>query len=134
MQSETGDKHIICTKMHRPQFSKNHIHREDLLARFNQSRDKPLILVSAPAGYGKTTLVSSWLESCPAPSSWLSLDNNDNDLRLFVSYFISAIHKIFPGACTGTQAMLGVTHLPPVSVLATSLINELELIGKEFIL
>jgi len=134
MQSEPGDKHIISTKLHRPHFSKNHLHREDLLARFNQSRDKPLILVSAPAGYGKSTLVSSWLESCPAPSSWLSLDNNDNDLRLFVSYFISAIHKIFPGACTGTQAMLRVSHLPPFSVLATSLINELELIGKEFFL
>lgn len=134
MQSVTGDEHIISTKLHRPHVSKNHLHREDLLARLNQSRHKPLILVSAPAGYGKSTLVSCWLEVCSAPSSWLSLDKNDNDLRLFLSYFISAIHKIFPCACDGTLAMLKVANLPPVSSLAGSLINELELIENEFYL
>ena len=134
MQSIPGDKHIISTKLYRPLVSKNHVHREDLLAKLNQGRQQPLILISAPAGYGKSTLVSCWLETCPAPSSWLSLDEDDNDFRLFLSYFVSAIHKIFPGTCSGALSMLKVAHMPSVSALAGRLINELELIEKEFYL
>ena len=128
------DHHIIYTKLYRPLFSKDHLQREDLQARLNQSSHQPLILVSAPAGYGKSTLVSFWFETCPALNSWLSLDKNDNDLRLFLSYFISAIHKIFPSACDGTLAMLNAAYIPPVSLLTESLINELEQVDKEFFL
>jgi len=104
------------------------------LDRLNQSRYRPLALISAPAGYGKSTLVSCWLDACDVPSAWVSLDENDNDLRIFLSYFVSAIQRIFPAACTETQSMLGVDPLPPVSVMARSLINELDRIEKTFIL
>jgi len=134
MTDQTTPLPLIRTKLHRPPVTRDHLHREHLLERLNQRQHLPLALVSAAAGYGKTTLVSCWLEVCDVPSAWVSLDENDNDLRLFLSYFVSAIQRIFPFACGETLSMLKVVHLPSVSVLARSLINELDQIEKEFIL
>jgi LuxR family maltose regulon positive regulatory protein len=93
-----------------------------------------LTLVVAPAGYGKTTLVASWLEACDCPSGWLSLDEEDNDLALFLSYFSAAIQTMFPYALEDTSALLQAARLPPLDVLARSLINELDQIEPPFIL
>ncbi len=125
---------IIRTKLHRPPVARDHLRRQHLMDRLNQRQHRPLALVSAPAGYGKSTLVSSWLEASDVPSAWVSLDEDDNDLGLFLSYFVSAIQRIFPTACGATLPMLNGAHLPPVSVLARSLINELDEIEKAFIL
>ena len=133
MPNVTTKEFIVFTKLHRPIVSKDHIHRDDLLRRF-QNRHRLLTLVSAPAGYGKSTFVSCWLDTCDTPSTWLSLDEHDNDTRLFLSYFISAIRQLFPLACGASLSMLKVAHTPPVSYLAGSLINEIEQIQKEFIL
>jgi LuxR family maltose regulon positive regulatory protein len=89
---------------------------------------------TAPAGFGKTTLVSSWLEACDCPSAWLSLDENDDDLDLFLTYLLAAIRSMFPDACHDTQAMLKAATLPPASVIAGTLINELDQIEDPFIL
>ncbi|MBW1786039.1 MAG: hypothetical protein JRK53_05380, partial [Deltaproteobacteria bacterium] len=94
---------------------------------------RPLTLVSAPAGYGKTTLISCWLETCGRPAAWLSLDEHDNDLHLFLSYFVSAVQTIFPSANSETEALLNADVLPPVSALAASMLNELSRIEKDFI-
>ncbi len=102
--------------------------------RLNQSRHRPLALVSAPAGYGKSTLVSCWLQACNVLSAWVSLDENDNDLRIFLSYFVSAIQSVFPVACAETRSLLRVDQLPPVSLMARGLINELDQIENAFIL
>jgi len=134
MTDEIDSELILRTKLHRPPVSRDHLHRGHLLDRLNQGRHRPLALVSAPAGYGKSTLVSCWLEDRDVPSAWVSLDENDNDLGLFLSYLVSAIQRIFPATCGTTLSMLKVAHLPPVSVLARSLINELDQIEKEFIL
>jgi LuxR family maltose regulon positive regulatory protein len=125
---------ILQTKLHRPPIDGTHLHREHLLDRLSQARHQPLALVSAPAGYGKSTLVSCWLEACDVPGAWVSLDDNDNDLRLFLSYFVSAIQRIFPVACTETRSMFSVDPLPTVSVMARSLINELDRNEKAFVL
>ena len=71
---------LIRTKLHRPPVAKDHLRREHLLDRLEKNRQRPLTLISAPAGYGKSTLLSGWLESCDIPSAWVSLDDNDNDL------------------------------------------------------
>ena len=134
MTDEIDSELILRTKLHRPPVSRDHLHRGHLLDRLNQHQHRPLALVSAPAGYGKSTLVSCWLEACDVPSAWVSLDKDDNDLGLFLSYLVSAIQRIFPATCGATLSMLKVAHLPPVSVLARSLINELDQIEKEFIL
>ena len=76
---------IIQTKMYRPPILVDFIPRPQLLEQLEGWQQRPLTLVSAPAGYGKTTLVSSWLESLDYPAAWLSLDKNDNDLQLFLT-------------------------------------------------
>ncbi|MBT8405875.1 MAG: hypothetical protein KJP05_00335, partial [Deltaproteobacteria bacterium] len=78
--------------------------------------------------------ISSWLEAYDTPSAWVSLDENDNDLRLFTAYFIAAVETLFPGACRNTQALLNASDLPPMSTLSKSLLNELDRIEQSFIL
>ena len=93
-----------------------------------------LTLVIAPAGYGKTTLLSTWLETGVVPSAWLSLDEHDNDLVVFVSYLVAAVRTLFPTACHDTLELLQGMTLPPVAVISRSLSNELAAIEQEFVL
>jgi LuxR family maltose regulon positive regulatory protein len=102
--------------------------------RLNQGLNRPLTLVVAPAGYGKTTLVTQWLADCPQPAAWLSLDETDNDLVLFLDYFIAAIQTVFPEACQETLALLRATHLPSRDYLTTVLINEISEFPEQFLL
>ena len=88
--------------------------------------DRPLTLVSAAAGSGKTTLLSDWLATCPCPSAWLSLDEGDSDLAVFLNYFLAALRTVVPGACETTLALLQAAELPPTQVLASRLINDLD--------
>ena len=104
--------------------------------------DRPLTLVSAAAGSGKTTLLSDWLATCPCPSAWLSLDEGDSDLAVFLNYFLAALRTVVPGACETTLALLQAAELPPTHVLASRLINDLDSLrdhpalagGKGFVL
>ena len=112
----------------------DYLHRPELIGRFEQVPRSPLVLVSAPAGYGKSMLVSAWLEKCKRPGAWLSLDENDNDFHLFISYFVAAVQTIFPKALPNTAALINSPSLPPESVLTATLINEQEQIGQEFVI
>ncbi|MGD9148583.1 MAG: hypothetical protein PVI80_23675, partial [Anaerolineae bacterium] len=81
---------IIQTKLYRPPLQADFLPRPQLLEQLDGWQQRPLTLVSAPAGYGKTTLVSSWLESLECSTAWLSLDEHDKDLDLFLSYFLAS--------------------------------------------
>jgi LuxR family maltose regulon positive regulatory protein len=96
---------ILRTTLHRPPIDGAHLHRDHYWNRLNKGRHRPLNLVSAPAGYGKSTLVSCWLEACDLPGAWVSLDENDNAIELFLSYFVSAILPIFPAAGAETLSI-----------------------------
>ena len=100
MADETTSDPLIRTKLHRPLVDRNHIHRPHLLERLEKNRQRPLTLVSAPAGYGRSTLASDWLDSCDSPSAWLSLDEMNNDLGKFLSYLLAAVETIFPEPST----------------------------------
>jgi len=132
--TEKGTLPLIRTKLHRPPVAADHLHRQHLLERLEKNLKRPLTLVSAPAGYGKTTLMSCWLESSDLPSAWVSLDEYDNDLRMFLAYFLAAVQSIFPDAVRETRDMLKAPELPLLRVLTHSLINELDQIEKNFIL
>ena len=106
--------------------------RPDLIAQLNDSAG--LTLVIAPAGYGKTTLLSSWLERCALPGAWLSLDEQDNDPALFITYLVSAVRTLFPAACPETLALPEGMTLPPSGVIGRSLADELAAIDQEFVL
>ena len=125
---------VLRTKLHRPQVDKSHLHRRHLLNKLDGGRHRPLTLVSAPAGYGKSTLVSCWLEARDVPSAWVSLDEHDSDPGVFLTYLFAAIQSIFPAIDHQPLSMLNAAQLPPIALLAASLIGELDRIEKEFVL
>ncbi len=125
---------IVGTKLHRPSVPEDHVLRSRLVEQLNHNRKHLLILILAPAGYGKSTLASSWLEASEWPNAWISLDESDNDLHLFLTYLLNAVRTIFPEAVQKTLAMLNAPVLPPPQVLSGSLINELDMIKEDFVL
>jgi LuxR family maltose regulon positive regulatory protein len=95
---------------------------------------RKLTLISAPAGFGKTTLVSEWVHSSraqraePLQVTWISLDEGDNDLTRFLTYFITALNGIEDTDVPfgkGTLSMLQSPQLPPIETILIPLINEL---------
>ncbi len=125
---------ILHTKLYRPATTPDLVVRERLLARLGSDRLPPLTLVSAPAGYGKTTLISHWLETLDRPSAWLSLDESDGEPRVFLGYLVAALRGLFPGCCRELSALLDSDELPPAAYLAARLSNELEAIAEPFVL
>ncbi len=120
--------------MYRPPVPSDHVYRPELLERLEKQTPRAMTLVSAPAGYGKTTLVSCWLERSACPSAFLALDEHDNDLRQFLSYFLGAVQTISPAIGLETPSILNAPDLPPVPVIGRSLANDLHRIEEQFIL
>ena len=131
---ETTPTPIILTKFHRPPILKDHVHRSRLIKQLENGRRSQFTLVSAPTGYGKSMLLSSWLENCDAPNVWFSVDESDNNLRQFLIYFLTAIRTMFPDAVKKTLALANSANLPPLKVLVASLLNEMNLIDQDYIL
>ena len=115
---------ILATKLFVPPLRPSLILRQRLMEQLNASSQRTLTLVSAPAGYGKTTLISSWLHETKIPSSWLSLDEGDNDPIRFFQYFIAAFQKIIPDIGADLPGMLQSVQPPSFDTLINLLINE----------
>ncbi|MHC4165622.1 MAG: LuxR C-terminal-related transcriptional regulator [Planctomycetota bacterium] len=131
---ETASHPILRTRLYRPPVPPDLVPRSQILKGLTNLDKRSLSLVSAPAGYGKSTLASSWLETCAYPYAWLSLDEDDNDLHVFLSYFLAAIQSMFPDVGKTTQILLNTLILPPLSVLTEALLNDLDQIDDGFIL
>jgi LuxR family maltose regulon positive regulatory protein len=125
---------LVLTKLHRPPLPPDLIPRERLLARLGEPSGRPLTLVSAPAGYGKSTLVSSWLEGLDLPSVWISLDEHDNNLLVFLSYFVKAVESLFDDRMPRTRSILESPVEAPPRALLACLTNELDSLDRRFIL
>lgn len=121
-------------KFRRPLYAGCYIKRTRLLEKLETFSKLPLTIVSAPAGYGKTTLINSWAESVSVPVVWLSLDDNDNDLQTFISYLVVAVRTAFPNALPKSSAFGGVFLSPPFDTMSQCMVNELDAIGHEFVL
>jgi ATP/maltotriose-dependent transcriptional regulator MalT/ActR/RegA family two-component response regulator len=132
--SPAADVGILRTKLHRPPVTRDLVPRPRLFELLDAGRPRPLTLVSAPAGYGKSVLISSWLESGDWPSAWLSLDESDSDLHQFLHYFVAAVRDVFADVLKDTLSLSNTQGLPSLAGLVTSLSNELEVIDKPFIL
>jgi LuxR family maltose regulon positive regulatory protein len=117
---------ILRPKLHRPMVAQDVVPLEEQFKRLETGRDSPLTLVSAPAGYGKSTLVSGWLERSEEPSVWLALDEADNDPRTFLSHLVAALREEFPHLGKELVGAIRGQELPPSSVLAGVLGNELD--------
>jgi LuxR family maltose regulon positive regulatory protein len=87
---------ILSTKLSVPPLRSRLVVRPRLIQKLNQSLECGIVLVSAPAGYGKSTLLSAWLSRLEYPAAWLSLDEDDNDPARFLAYLVAALRIFDP--------------------------------------
>ncbi len=92
-----------------------------------------LTLISAPAGFGKTTLVSEWVTTANRQVAWLSLDKRDNDLARFLTYLIAAFRAVIPNIGEGVLNALQSSQSPPAEPVLTILLNEIAALPDKFI-
>ena len=83
-----------CALLYIPSPRSNLVSRPRLIERLNAGLHRKLTLVSAPAGFGKTTLLSEWVAGCGRPVAWALLDEGDNDLVRFLAYLVAALQKV----------------------------------------
>ena len=127
---------LLQTKLYIPPIRSNLGPRPRLVKRLNHGLDQgsKLTLISAPAGYGKSTLVSEWIASSRTPVAWLSLDDADNDPALFFIYLIAAIQQINPDIGVDIQSILEPGVDVPIENLLTALVNDITVSATRFIL
>jgi LuxR family maltose regulon positive regulatory protein len=124
----------LTTKLYLPPARQTLVARPRLLERLHEGLRGRLTLVSAPAGFGKTSLVTAWREQSDLPLAWLSLDEEDNEPARFQDYLVAALRTVGPGLVQETSALLQTAPPPPLKVVLTSLLHELNESEDEFVL
>ncbi len=124
---------ILSTKLFIPRPRINLVSRPRLINRLNAGQDKKLTLIAAPAGFGKTTLLSEWIPKSPRCVTWLSLDEGDNSPSRFWMYFIAALQTISPELGRGVQAVVPSLQPHDIESILTVLINEINAFGDLFV-
>ena len=130
---------LLTTKLYIPPIRSELVSRPRLIERVNAGLNNKLTLVSAPAGFGKTTLVCEWVQAmsiaaAPAAIGWLSLDEGDNDPTRFLTYFVAALNHTEPTIGEKELGLLQSPQPPPIEVILISLINEISIISNRIIL
>jgi LuxR family maltose regulon positive regulatory protein len=116
---------LLSTKLFIPRPRLNLVSRPRLIERLNAGLDKKLSLIAAPAGFGKTTLLSEWIPKSPNCVTWLSLDEGDNDPTQFWAYFISALQGLRSEIGENALARLQSPQPPPITSILSALINDI---------
>ncbi len=127
---------LLATKLHVPRMRRGLVVRPRLSERLSRGTESTLTLVSAPAGFGKTTLLTEWLAAAATAGrsvAWLSLDQRDNDPALFWTYFVAALRTVEPEVGAGALALLQPPQAPIDAVLA-SLLNDLHEVTGDVVL
>lgn len=125
---------MLLTKLHIPPPGSNIVHRSEQFEKLNTGLSRKLILVSAPAGFGKTTLVSDWINQNKISTAWYSIDNGDNDPVKFLKYIISGIQGISKEFGQSSLRLLNTPNRPSIESAASLLINEILSISQNFLL
>jgi len=125
---------ILHTKFFAPPLEDGHILRPRITEKFNNGLTSKLMLVSAAAGYGKSTLVHEWLESVDIPSGWLTLEKEDNYFPRFAAYFVSVLQKLKINFAPSILQSLMAPQPPSPESIFTILINDILKIKEDFIL
>ncbi len=128
---------LLDTKLFVPRPRRGIVARGRLRERLDRGAESRLTLISAPAGFGKTTLLAEWLASRAAPetaAAWLSLDPADSQSSSFWSYVISALQKVSPGVGATALALLQGPQPPPIETVLAQLLNALGTAPRETIL
>lgn len=122
---------LLRTKLSAPPPRRNLVARPQLVERLQAglwseaAPARKLTLISAPAGYGKTTLAAGWLQSAGLPVAWLSLDEEDNDPARFLEYLAAALEQVDPQITAAARGMLSAPQPPPVEAILTILLNQM---------
>jgi len=127
---------ILATKLYVPPPRANLVLRPQLVERLNEglSAGRKLTLISAPAGFGKTTLVSEWVAGFKRPVAWLSLDEGDNDPICFLTYLVAALQTIRANIGEGVLGGLQSPQPPPTESILIALLNEITTVPDDFVL
>jgi LuxR family maltose regulon positive regulatory protein len=127
---------ILATKLYFPPLRRRVVPRPRLVERLNEglAAGNRLTLVSAPAGFGKTTLVSEWVAGCGRAAAWLSLDPGDNDPSRFLAYLIAALQTVAAGIGEGILTVLQSPQPPPLESTLTALLNDVTTIPGAVVL
>ncbi len=126
---------ILATKLYIPPPRAKVVIRPRLIGQLDMglSTGRKLTLISAPAGFGKTTLISNWLASGEWRAAWLWLDEGDSDPTRFLIYFVSALQTISPNLGAGILDTLQSLQPPPIEAILITLLNEIAAIADKFI-
>jgi LuxR family transcriptional regulator, maltose regulon positive regulatory protein len=127
---------LLATKLHRPTALARPVRRAQLVRKLNEglAAGRRLTLVSAPAGFGKTTCVSEWLNSTALPVAWLSLDAADDDPGRFFAYLVEALQGVDSGIGRELEGALQARQSPAILPLTTALLNDVLRTGARFCL
>ena len=125
---------ILATKLYIPPPRPNVVLRPRLIDRLNKGHatGRRLTLIAAPAGFGKTTLVSEWIAGCGRPTAWLSLDEGDSDPVRFLTYLVAAVQTIAPNIGADVLSTLQSLQSPPTEAILTALLNEIATLPEKF--
>src|SRR5712691_10073051 len=125
---------ILATKLYLPPLRPHVVSRPRLLERLNEGLHRKLTLISAPAGFGKTTLLSAWVAGCDRQVAWLSLDEGDSDPARFLTYLVAALRTIAPNIGEGVLGVLQSPQPPLPEAILTALLNEITTLPDQFVL
>src|SRR5215207_7400343 len=125
---------ILTTKLYTPPPQPRFVLRPRLIERLNEALHRKLTLISAPAGFGKTTLLSEWVAGCEKPAAWLSLDEGDNEPTRFLAYLVAALQTIAANIGEGVLGVLQSPQPPPTESILTALLNEIDTVPDDFVL
>ncbi len=127
---------FLATKLFIPPVTPGLVARPRLLQKLSGAFSTRLVLVSAPAGFGKTTVISEWIHSSrpPMPTAWLSLEDAENDPVRFWDYFTAALRTIHPSVGETFLSLQHSSEPVPVESALTTMINDLSAVLRDFVL
>jgi LuxR family maltose regulon positive regulatory protein len=128
---------LLTTKLHRPPIPAKWVQRPNLIQRLNEGLElnRRITLVSAPAGFGKTTCISNWVSALDRwPVAWLSLDASDDDPGRFFAYLVTALQKVEANLGGEIEGVIRSGQLPPSEIISTTLVNDILAFKGRFML
>ncbi len=124
----------LATKLYVPKARSNFVYRQRLIDRLNEGGKNKLTLVCAPAGFGKTSVLASWLKQTEIPAAWVSLDAEDNEPARFLDYLIGALQTVDNNLGATASDLLQSSHPLPLKPALSGLINEIAELENDFVL
>ncbi|MFL5656890.1 MAG: hypothetical protein ACJ8CB_22245, partial [Ktedonobacteraceae bacterium] len=125
---------LLATKLHVPRPPLQLVRRPRLVERIQHAVERQLTLIAAPAGFGKTTLLSAWLQDVPVSPAWVSLDSGDDDPTRFWSYTLAALDAVCSGLGVIGLPLLQSPQPPPLEIILIAIINRLATLPGELVL